>query len=324
MAFSSRSAASVSSRFLSTAQRLSPTFLPFPSGVDGLTEEWCDFTLTASWSISPDTKVLRFELPSPIVSLAKLSVPSGVKVRATMARCGTVLDKSYSPISVPDAEGHVDLLVKEYPSSDAAGGGLGAHLCELHVGSSASMRLKAPRNWGGQAAAAAGLSRNRFHEIVLIGNGTGVAPLYQIARAVLADPREETKLRFISAHRTTTDYLLVDELEEFAARFPQRFVAHAALSCEEHGDGSSCRLDRTRLAEWLPPAPSSVREEEEEEPPTLAFVVCGTDGFLDDVCGGHVRVAVPGEVKKKKLQGKLGGHLAALGFDDERCVLLKL
>ena len=48
---------------------------------------------------------------------------------------------------------------------------------------------------------------------------------------------------------------------------------------------------------------------------STAVVVCGTDGFLETVCGGHVRVAVEGRKKKKKLQGPLKGLLREAGFE---------
>ena len=53
------------------------------------------------------------------------------------------LDKSYSPISLPDAEGHFDLLVKGYEPRQ--GGGLGRYLTDLNVGDTALAKMKAPR-----------------------------------------------------------------------------------------------------------------------------------------------------------------------------------
>jgi cytochrome-b5 reductase len=289
------------------------TFQPFPAGVDGLTPAWLDFTLAASWTVARDTKVLRFELPAPLTTLRALNAPAGVKVRAEVE--GEVLDKSYSPISRPNVDAHVDLLVKSY--TPQPGGGLGHYLCNLAVADSISIRLKAERNWG---ALGTPLRANRFEEIVLIGNGTGVAPLYQIANAVLNDPQERTRLRFISAHKSEKDYILGEQIEEWAAASPERFEARVAYS-----DAGGRRIDADTLSSWLPPpAAPSPRDGGGPAEPPLAIVVCGTDGFLSDVAGPHVRVAVPGESKKRKLPGPIEGHLAALGYSERSCVVLKL
>ena len=288
------------------------TFRPFPAGVDGLTPAWLDFTLAASWTIARDTKVLRFELPAPLTTLRALGTPSGVKCR-TMAANGELLDKSYSPISLPHADAHVDLLVKSY--TPQRGGGLGHYLCNLAVGDSIEMRLKGERNWGGLP-----LRANRFKDIVLIGNGTGVAPLYQIANTVLSNPLERTRVRFISAHRSPADYILQEEINAWAVREPERFEARVAFS-----DAGGRRIDAELLSQWLPPpADDSPRDGGGAAEPPLAIVVCGTDGFLEDVSGSHVRVAVEGESKMRKLQGPIEGHLAALGYSERNCVVLKL
>ena len=196
-------------------------------------------------------------------------------------------------------------------------GGLVHYLCNLAVADSISIGLKAERNGG---ALGTPLRANRFEEIVLIGNGTGVAPLYQIANAVLNDPQERTRLRFISAHKSEKDYILGEQIEEWAAASPERFEARVAYS-----DAGGRRIDADTLSSWLPPpAAPSPRDGGGPAEPPLAIVVCGTDGFLSDVAGPHVRVAVPGESKKRKLPGPIEGHLAALGYSERSCVVLKL
>ncbi len=79
------------------------------STCSGLTSS---FVLTDSTKVSPDTKLLRFALPEEKGTLAAPDLaPSGVTAHATIA--GEDLDKSYSPISLPNAEGYFELLVKE-------------------------------------------------------------------------------------------------------------------------------------------------------------------------------------------------------------------
>ena len=77
------------------------------------------YKLQSSWEITPDSKILRFELPAVGENTATLGVPapSGVKVKAHTDTEGLV-SKSYSPISHPDAVGIFDLLVKQYPAPE--------------------------------------------------------------------------------------------------------------------------------------------------------------------------------------------------------------
>ena len=58
--------------------------------------------------------------------------------------------------------------------------------------------------------------------ISLIGGGTGITPLYQLARAMLSHS-DETQLALLYANRSTNDILLRRELDELAATHPQRF-----------------------------------------------------------------------------------------------------
>lgn len=70
---------------------------------------------------------------------------------------------------------------------------------------------------------------NRFKDVVLIGCGTGIAPLYQMAHMILANRDEKTKVWMVAAHRTEADILLREEFEQMAA-FSDRFKLHVALS----------------------------------------------------------------------------------------------
>jgi hypothetical protein len=73
------------------------------------------FALTDSTKVSPDTKLLRFALPEAKGTLAAPDlVPSGVLAHVKIG--GEDLDKSYSPVSLPNAEGYFELLVKEVSS----------------------------------------------------------------------------------------------------------------------------------------------------------------------------------------------------------------
>ena len=54
----------------------------------------------------------------------------------------------------------------------------------------------------------------------MIAGGTGIAPMYQVMRALLDDPTDQTKLHLLFANRSEQDILMRKELEE-AAKDPR-------------------------------------------------------------------------------------------------------
>jgi len=307
--------------------RAASTFAPFPNT---LPEDFIPYTLEKKWTISPDSKVLRFQLPEDVLKeykqelwntyrwcstclpegpLSILKAPAGVKVKAEIG--GAAVEKSYSPVSMVWEDKYMDLLVKEYKPV-SGGGGLGKYLCDMELGTKIDMKLKAPRNLAGYP-----YHPNRFKDVVLIGCGTGIAPLYQMAHMILANRDEKTKVWMVAAHRTEADILLREEFEQMAA-FSDRFKLHVALSqpADPEGwntestskskpwTGSVGRLDLETLRATLPPG----------DKPSTMTVVCGLDGFLETICGPHVRIQIPGKSTLKKTQGPVVGFLGELGF----------
>ena len=78
---------------------------------------------------------------------------------------------------------------------------------------------------------------------------------------------------------------------------------------------------------WFPP--TSVVEDENEAADdssegreNVHVVVCGTDGFLEHVCGDKAKVPVEGSDKVRKVQGGLRGLLKEVGFVKEQVTKL--
>ncbi len=57
-------------------------------------------------------------------------------------------------------------------------------------------------------------------EIGMVAGGTGLAPMYQVMRAILDDPTDPTKLHLLFANRSEEDILMKEELDE-AAKDPR-------------------------------------------------------------------------------------------------------
>ena len=284
------------------------TYLPAyeKSVPDGLPKDFTPWRLTASFAHTHNTKILRFQLPEKIADLHSVGAPAGIKVRRRID--GVVLDKSMSPISHPASAGYADLLVRSYghpPSSQ----GLGAFLCGMAPGDTVEVKVKPRKLFGGVPWAT-----GTWSAVGLVGCGTGVAPLFQLARAILpSDP--SVTIKMISAHRGSEDILLGDEIAALETEYPLQFQNTFVLSSQ---CGRISENDVAEDAPFISPSFSGGRGssgEEEEEEDACHVVVCGTDGFLDTVCGPLVRVTVEGKAKKRKTQGPLKGLLRSAGFD---------
>lgn len=272
-----------------------------------------DYKLVAKRDAGRDSQLLTFALPETMPTLGA-AVISGVKVRQEVA--GEQLDKSYSPTSPAERTETFDLLVKAY--APRAGGGLGAWLCALEPGQSASMKVKGAK----KLANGAPLARHRFRRIGMLAGGTGVAPFLHLAATLLADPDDATLLDLVVSHREPADALLEAELAALAAASAGRLRVHhtfsriaktAAPPAARRGGGAvfastgAGRIDDA-LARAMLPAPSDA---------DIFILVCGTDNFVGDMAGPVERV-YDAAGKKSKVQGPTLGVLGRLGFRPEQ------
>ena len=282
-----------------------------------------------------ESRIIRLQLPESMEGkdLSSLGAASGVKVRQLVD--GVLHDKSYSPISLPSLEGHIDLLVKSYPPIDGKTG-LGAFLCGRQSGDEVEVKFKPPRLFAGEV-----YRPNRWKRLGLIGCGTGIAPLYQLAHTIMSNPEEKTEIDFISCHRSELDMLMGYELGQMQGKFPLRFahinlysqpltdirmyigdtIGHGSLHSPAKISALYCRPP------WFPP--SSVVEDENETAgdssegrENVHVVVCGTDGFLEHVCGDKAKVPVDGSAAARKVQGEVQGLLKEVGFVKEQVTKL--
>lgn len=276
------------------------------------------YDLVGKRRLSPDTCLLRFALPPGRDFLgADPTLPTCLKVTMPM---GAYPDqkkekaKSYSPVSHPATRGTFDLLVKAYPYR--VGGGVGAWLCGLEPdddennnNSSIVAALKSPRSMHGSP-----VLRARWRRVGLVAGGTGIAPLFQLALALLDNNDDETstcattEVSLLNINRE--DALLREEADALAESSGGRFrVVHWMTGGETTTtDDDATRRGDADLARRTLPPPS------ETDGDTMIFV-CGTDDFVAH-WGGPVLRSPPKPNGKKgsKIQGPLLGVLKKAGY----------
>ncbi|KAL2679405.1 hypothetical protein Neosp_010179 [[Neocosmospora] mangrovei] len=234
--------------------------------------------------VNHNTKRLRFKLPEPD-QVSGLAVASAVLAKYEVPEDKKLVLRPYTPIEEGD-EGFLTLLVKKYP-----GGLMSTHIHNLSPGQHLDIMGPLPKySW----------NENKHEHIGLIGGGTGITPLYQLARAIFDNPNERTKVTLILGNITEEDILLKEKLDDLEKTYPGRFRAFYALSKpSKDWTGDTGRISKDLLRTTLPSPMSE----------NIKLFVCGPPGLMKAISG---TMANPVE------QGELSGVLHELGYTKDQ------
>lgn len=283
-----------------------PAAPPKPAFTGG-DQGWISLKLAEVENVNHNTKRFRFELPEgDMVSglqiasaiLTKYKGPNDAK--ATLRPYTPINDEGslwlFSPLlsgdacdtdqEQLDARGYIDLLVKKYPD-----GPMSTHLHNMAPGQRLDVKGPLPKYpW----------TENKHDHIALVAGGTGITPMYQLARAIFNNPNDKTKVTLVFGNVAEDDILLKKELAELENTYPQRFRAFYTLDNPPKGwAGTSGVIDKNLLKTVLPEA----KEE------NIKIFVCGPPGMMKAISGNKV---------SPKDQGELTGTLKDLGYKSEQ------
>ncbi|KAK0656551.1 hypothetical protein B0T16DRAFT_366012 [Cercophora newfieldiana] len=235
--------------------------------------------------VNHNTKLLRFALPEEDM-VSGLHIASAVLTKFKPSDSEKPVLRPYTPVSDEDARGHVDFLVKAYPN-----GPMSTHLHSLTPGATLDVKGPLPKYpW----------SANKHSHIGLIAGGTGITPMWQLVRAIFANPEDKTKVTLVFGNLTEEDILLKKELAELENTYPQRFRAFYTLdNPPKEWAGGKGVIGKELLKTVLP-------EPKEEG---IKVFVCGPPGMMN---------AVSGNKKSPRDQGELVGVLKELGYTAEQ------
>jgi cytochrome-b5 reductase len=142
---------------------------------------------------------------------------------------------------------------------------------------------------------------NKHSHIALIAGGTGITPMYQLARAIFSNPDDKTKVTLVFGNISEEDILLKREFEDLENTYPQRFRAFYVLdNPPKTWSGGKGFITKELLKTVLP-------EPKEEN---IKVFVCGPPGLYK---------AISGVKKSPTDQGELdGGILEQLGYNKDQ------
>lgn len=122
---------------------------------------------------------------------------------------GDLVQRAYTPVTVPGTTGHIDFLVKFYLPSERepTGGKMTCAIHDLKVGD--SMEMKGPLGefiWAGKGYAMWKNVRVKVKNVGMIAAGSGITPILQTLRGIFMDNEDKsTRVWVLDANRTEED-----------------------------------------------------------------------------------------------------------------------
>ncbi|KAL2755080.1 hypothetical protein ACRALDRAFT_1034719, partial [Sodiomyces alcalophilus JCM 7366] len=258
---------------------------PPKKALTGGDQGWVSLLLEDVEIVNHNTKRFRFKLPEDD-QVSGVHVASAILTKYKGAEMEKPVIRPYTPISDEDAKGYMDLLVKKYPN-----GPMSSHMHEMVPGHRLDIKGPLPKYpW----------EANKHEHIALVAGGTGITPMWQLARAIFSNPEDKTKVTLVFGNVTEDDMLLRKELAELENTYPQRFRAFYVLdNPPKDWPGAAGYIDKTLLKTVLP----------EPKADNIKVFVCGPPGMMDSVSGNK---------KSPKDQGELSGILKELGYTQDQ------
>ncbi|KAE8683663.1 NADH--cytochrome b5 reductase 1 [Hibiscus syriacus] len=182
-------------------------------------EEFKEFKLVKRTQLSHNVAKFKFAFPSP-TSVLGLPIGQHMSCRGKDQNGEDVI-KAYTPTTLDSDLGYFELVIKMYPQ-----GRMSHHFREMREGDSLS--VKGPKGrfkyQPGQVKA-----------FGMLAGGTGITPMFQVARAILENPNDKTNIHLIYANVAYEDILLKEELDELTSRFPYRISVYYVLNQPPEG-----------------------------------------------------------------------------------------
>lgn len=177
-------------------------------------ENFRDFKLVERKQLSHNVAKFIFALPSP-TSVLGLPIGQHISCRGNDS-LGEEVVKPYTPTTLDSDVGHFELVIKMYPQ-----GRMSHHFREIKVGDYLS--VKGPK---GRFKYQPGQVR----AFGMLAGGSGITPMFQVARAILENPNDKTNVCLIYANVTYEDILLKEELDGLLSNYPGRFQVYYVLN----------------------------------------------------------------------------------------------
>lgn len=242
-------------------------------------EKLQEFPLVGKTILTHNTAVYRFGLPKKDQVLG-LPIGQHISVQANIN--GKEIVRSYTPTSLDsDSVGFFELLIKSYEK-----GNISKHFAELKIGD--KIKVRGPKGFYQYVP-------NMCEEIGMIAGGTGIAPMYQIMKAIFANDADKTKVSLVYGNQTEEDILLKKELDAFVAKKPDQFKIYYMLDkAPESWTGGVGYITADIMKDHLPTPADGVQ-----------LLVCGPPPMVSSIKRNAVSIGF----QKAKPISKMGDQI---------------
>ncbi|KAK9057803.1 hypothetical protein SSX86_022641 [Deinandra increscens subsp. villosa] len=215
-------------------------------------DKFREFKLVKRTQLSHNVAKFRFALPSP-TSVLGLPIGQHISCRGKDSQ-GEEVIKPYTPTTLDTDAGYFELVIKMYPQ-----GRMSHHFREMKEGD--YLDVKGPKVRAVTVSTVIftcyqGRFKYRPGDVRafgMIAGGSGITPMYQVARAILEDESDKTKLDLIYANVTVDDILLKEELDTLATKYWGRFKVYYVLNQPPEGwTGGVGFVSKEMIEEYLP------------------------------------------------------------------------
>ena len=243
--------------------------------------------MEAKVPLSHDTILLRLKLES---DKHQCGLPVGYHLYLRGdSHQGKKVMRAYTPSSLNGTLGAVEFVIKIYFPNDhpsfPEGGLLTRYLNQLNVGD--MLEVKGPMGhikYEGMGKLLVDKTEQKVDRMTMLGGGTGVAPMLQMIVAVLANPADKTKIKFLFANKSEKDILLRYTLDRLQREHPTRFTVHYTISkAGPDWKGSVGRVTKDMIAEHCFPA-EGTKGTINVRPLNTVALLCGPPAFEEDTC----------------------------------------
>ncbi|KAL7552554.1 hypothetical protein ACHAWF_015798 [Thalassiosira exigua] len=188
------------------------------------------FVLQKKTVLSRDSFELDFALPTPD---HVLGLPTGKHIFISADVNGEMVMRRYTPITSDYDVGCVKFVIKAYPPCERfpLGGKMSQYLDSIQEGDAVDFRGPVGEfDYHGKGKFLKDHEDCYARRFNMIAGGTGITPVMQIAAEILRNDDDDTKVSLVFGARIEGDLLCRATLDEWAAKYPDRFRARYILS----------------------------------------------------------------------------------------------
>lgn len=217
---------------------------------------WTKAILSAKTRVSVDTKIFTFDLEHAD-QLIGLPVGQHLMMRLRDPVTREAIIRAYTPISDGGVDrGKLNVLIKVYyDTPERQGGRMTQALDSIPVGHFVDMKGPIGKfEYLGRGLCAISGHRRKVTRFIMVCAGSGITPIFQVLRAVMADRSDTTFCLVLDGNRAEEDILCKDDLDKMTVGNDHRCrLMYTLTRPSESWTGRRGRMDKVFFEQEVGP-----------------------------------------------------------------------